>query len=459
MSNFYGATSLTGAGTGALDAIDGDDLIDGDGAVVITNGISYQYTLDTDSGETEVSPQIIKPDDNAGTKRWILNSDIIATSPWIDVRAYGVIGDGVADDTSALQAAFSALAAGGKIVIPEGTYNFNDTLTIAVDDINIDCRGTLNWTKVAAGTAIMIGDADPSYRITGNIKVYNTNADNWATVSTGVMIQNCNECNIRIDKAENFRVGVYMHGLSNGCAYNQITLGRIVDNQFGLYLNADATGWVNENIFYGGRFTHFQAHTDFTGSRHVMIVDCTNPVDNNRFICPSFESAAGRHPSHYFYCNGTSNYLLFPRNEGTPTVIPFYISAAGINNVIKGGYGFSGYTQLTDLGTNTVYEGTSQRRWRYGNETRASAAPTTGTWGTGDICWNWNGTGYMGWVCITTGTPGTWVPFGMIQATNAYTTSNVSADRAFDANTVAVAELADVVGTLIADLKVGGLLK
>ena len=38
----------------------------------------------------------------------------------------------------------------------------------------------------------------------------------------------------------------------------------------------------------------------------------------------------------------------------------------------------------------------------------------------------------------------------------AYTPTNVTPDRAFDADTVAVAELADVVGTLIADLQALG---
>lgn len=39
-----------------------------------------------------------------------------------------------------------------------------------------------------------------------------------------------------------------------------------------------------------------------------------------------------------------------------------------------------------------------------------------------------------------------------------YTPTNVTTDRAFDADTVAVAELADVVGTLIADLQAAGIL-
>lgn len=65
----------------------------------------------------------------------------------------------------------------------------------------------------------------------------------------------------------------------------------------------------------------------------------------------------------------------------------------------------------------------------------------------------------IGWVCTVAGTPGTWVPFGAIQSANTYTPTNVTTDRAFDADTVAIAELADVVGTLIADLQSSGVLK
>lgn len=47
-----------------------------------------------------------------------------------------------------------------------------------------------------------------------------------------------------------------------------------------------------------------------------------------------------------------------------------------------------------------------------------SAAPTTGTAAVGDIVWNTvpAAGGYMGWVCITAGSPGTWKGFGLIQA-------------------------------------------
>lgn len=71
MANFYGATSLTGGSTGALDALDGTDLADGDSALVVTAAGFYVFILDADSGASEDSPSVIRPDTNAGDKRWI----------------------------------------------------------------------------------------------------------------------------------------------------------------------------------------------------------------------------------------------------------------------------------------------------------------------------------------------------------------------------------------------------
>lgn len=47
----------------------------------------------------------------------------------------------------------------------------------------------------------------------------------------------------------------------------------------------------------------------------------------------------------------------------------------------------------------------------------------------------------------------------VVGSSEAYTPTNVTLDRAFDADTVAITELADVVGTLIADLQAVGLIQ
>jgi hypothetical protein len=68
----YYANILTGGAAGALDAIDGAALTNGDGAIVITTESVYFYWLDDDNAGAESSPDIISPDDNAGDKRWVL---------------------------------------------------------------------------------------------------------------------------------------------------------------------------------------------------------------------------------------------------------------------------------------------------------------------------------------------------------------------------------------------------
>jgi hypothetical protein len=71
---FYGAINAVGGTTGALDAIDGAGLNDGDTAfVVLTSGQTFRFILDADSGLSEDATyySVVSPDSNAGTKRWI----------------------------------------------------------------------------------------------------------------------------------------------------------------------------------------------------------------------------------------------------------------------------------------------------------------------------------------------------------------------------------------------------
>jgi hypothetical protein len=54
----------------------------------------------------------------------------------------------------------------------------------------------------------------------------------------------------------------------------------------------------------------------------------------------------------------------------------------------------------------------------WGIERYDTAPPATGTWKIGDIIWNESPAagGYIGWVCVADGTPGTWKAFGAIIA-------------------------------------------
>jgi len=70
----HGLRVLTGGAANALDAIDGNSLLDGDEAVVMSGGNYYIFLMDAVSGAAENSPYVIAPDTNAGTKRWILQA-------------------------------------------------------------------------------------------------------------------------------------------------------------------------------------------------------------------------------------------------------------------------------------------------------------------------------------------------------------------------------------------------
>lgn len=88
-SRIFGFIALTGGGTGALDAIDGDLLSDKDVAFGVVDGVTRTYYLDADSGASESSPAIIAPNTNAGDKRWILSDagDDFSLSDYADQRA------------------------------------------------------------------------------------------------------------------------------------------------------------------------------------------------------------------------------------------------------------------------------------------------------------------------------------------------------------------------------------
>jgi len=96
MSKVYAATSLTGGVTGSLDNINGSALNDKDVAMVtVQGGNMMPFVLDASSGASENSPYVISPDDNAGTKRWVMTgvqgafSHVRATSNDGQTRATG----------------------------------------------------------------------------------------------------------------------------------------------------------------------------------------------------------------------------------------------------------------------------------------------------------------------------------------------------------------------------------
>jgi parallel beta-helix repeat protein len=124
----------------------------------------------------------------------------IAKTPasYRDVRSYGAIGDAVADDAAAIQAAINAASAGDTIFIPHGTYRLTGTLTLgaAVNVIGDDRITTvLVWPNSRVIGVTIPGAASRSHIAHLTIRGGNVRATLYAGVNSGnasdVIVEDC----------------------------------------------------------------------------------------------------------------------------------------------------------------------------------------------------------------------------------------------------------------------------
>src|SRR3972149_4594783 len=101
------------------------------------------------------------------------------TDPWVDVRAYGAIGDGVTDDTAAIQAAIDAVATvgGGRVLIPKGTW-LSGALTLKTGVI-------LEGSGYASTVLKLKNNANTALLTTINFATF-TGTNSWLVASAGI---------------------------------------------------------------------------------------------------------------------------------------------------------------------------------------------------------------------------------------------------------------------------------
>jgi len=136
----------------------------------------------------------------------------------------------------------------------------------------------------------------------------------------------------------------------------------------------------------------------------------------NNTVLNSGTSGSKKDGIYLTYCEDliVTNNSCIDNQATTSQRYPIYFDDNCENCVVEGNYWTGNdydYPRLPDdknLGT-TV----GKSRWYYGG-----AAPASGTWNTGDIVWNDDPDAeeYIGWVCTSGGTSGTWKGFGEIEA-------------------------------------------
>lgn len=269
-----------------------------------------------------------------------------------DVCDYGAVGDGLTDDTTAIQAAADAAsAAGGTVLFPASkTFKTSSTITI----LNADVEGAESRLLVteAAESGIQIGTSFQScdFKTLRLPSVASTSRD-WdiGSIGTrrGVVFVAADGCVVDVGSIELFSYGLVLEGDVQGVAYNSFRLTRLASNATNLFIGAVNGGWSNSNTVIGGRFVQsdYGEPAPFSGFTQITIA---NPQNNNTFIGCSIE---GWVAEWALDCDGRDSLFLMVRWESTGAPALRWGRHA-LRNIVQGGYAVETIA-VTDLSTAT----------------------------------------------------------------------------------------------------------
>jgi len=272
---------------------------------------------------------------------------------YFDVRNYGAKGDGVTDDTPAINLAIAAALAGkGAVYLPPGAYKISAALSV-LGSVAADGQAypsfvgagrnlvTINYTG-GAGTAITVGGSNAflGERLEfGGFSLANTGG---GTGTTGVLIQNMGKSLIRDlfvqgFSAQQIAVGQISGGAApnRACYYNEFRslycLGASLASPatYGLYIypndwanannfNLVYTKWAQTHIYQGGNRNVFTGlHGEITQAGFLAFIDFAGA---SIVLSCEYEGSGGVGVG--FIVDTTNQiFLLNPEFNGVPTVM------------------------------------------------------------------------------------------------------------------------------------------
>lgn len=289
---------------------------------------------------------------------------------------------------------------------------------VALSSRLVECRGGLQVSPSSTGLV-------ESNVYVGSVEAYNCATPTLEFVGTSISdtIKSVTVGNARLFGGVNmFNLaaastgGIYTRNcdtvtLQSADVVNYAERGiNVLDCQSTTILAANVKTVTAEGILCSGtnkNFTILSGYIDITGASGVSVQGATENV-----------LISGVRTSN------TVNYGIFVNSAGANNTIQ-NCSATAVAGINRGFY-FAGDGYITGCYTNATTPLATGGALRVGQANNSwlqtqiygIAAPTTGTWNAGDIVWDItpSATGFIGWVCVTAGTPGTWKTFGSISA-------------------------------------------
>ena len=345
-------------------------------------------------------------------------ADIELKGPYADVRAYGAVGNGVADDTVAIQAALDAASPTATAVFfPPGTYMVSNLLLPAPCVIQGSSLKFPVLKMIAGSVGNMIEDDGNAQGVSlSNLQIhgndnnangvvlgFNTYAHGGGAYLENLLIRNFDLYALKV----NGNAAIYRHLEFWGAAgaENKVYITGTA-NTFSQIVNSSRADYGIEvygtgNLFYG---THFEG--DYTSAAILIdgdnnqFIGVTGTVDATVTLPAAFEILTGE------YCNVIHGLSVYLEAGGVATAM--IIDDSHGSRIVQGRQGLNSNYLMVDH----YYCGRERNQVPQG----LFGPPLAGTWRLGD-------SGHYretvlgvpaSFYCVASGAPGTWVPAGTL---------------------------------------------
>lgn len=179
------------------------------------------------------------------------------TAGFVIPQMFGAIGDGLHDDTEAFKKAIQECG-NNELYIPKTEKSYKITSLVIENIPKIKIEGILD----VADSIEIKEDINSTER--PDISIYK--------VKGTLKLKGINTCKVRIGKCDTLEL--ISNDRSEFIGYTYFELGDVIN----LIIKTSGTGWINENIFTGGRLTNVNINGEMS-------------PEDNLFIKPMFENA------------------------------------------------------------------------------------------------------------------------------------------------------------------------
>lgn len=217
----------------------------------------------------------------------------------VNVKDFGAVGDGVTDDSAAIQAAIDyagTLSEPSVVYAPQGIYLLNSTLKVLYGRAKLDIQGTLLLNGASGTAGIQIGDGsnkvDYSY-----FKIFRIDGQDYTQGRDGIQQRWSILNTFEVNSIVNCRYGNHYQQISNNAVYIHCNhyFQEIRSGDKGIYFENDAGGisvLQNEgHVFNGGQIVSQNVGIEFGSATkaggcffYISAVDCRSTVGSTDYI-------------------------------------------------------------------------------------------------------------------------------------------------------------------------------